>query len=222
MNGIESIARIHDRISEIVARPELAQSDFRMHLSSMAPESVVPSESAGQAQGTGRVTIGGVPFEGIPAPYVSTGILPSYAAEVPERGRTWLPAIEQAAARHGLDPRLLASLVWAESNFTPDAVSHAGAIGMAQLMPGTAEGLGVDPWDPYQNLEGGARYLSAQIDRFGDVSHALAAYNAGPGRVERAGGIPNITETQNYVVRVLGYFERLGGTADATPETRTP
>ena len=89
-------------------------------------------------------------------------------------------------------------------------MSHAGAIGLSQLMPGTAAGLGVDPWDPVQNMVGGARYLRAQLERFGSADLALAAYNAGPGRVESAGRtVPQITETQVYVLRVLERYESL-------------
>ncbi|MFO8076230.1 MAG: lytic transglycosylase domain-containing protein [Actinomycetota bacterium] len=133
----------------------------------------------------------------------------SWAARLPEAGQRWAGAIEQAADDAGVDPALLAALVQHESGFRPDAVSHAGAIGLAQLMPGTAAGLGVDPRDPADNLAGGARYLRTQLDRFGDVRLALAAYNAGPGRVSRAGGIPQITETQQYVERVTATYDRL-------------
>ena len=115
---------------------------------------------------------------------------PDWAAGLPADAQPWVEEIGAAAERHGLDPRLLASLVWSESGFRPDAVSHAGAIGLAQLMPGTAAGLGVDPHDPVQNLDGGARFLRAMLDRFGRPDLALAAYNAGPGRVAQAGGFP--------------------------------
>jgi soluble lytic murein transglycosylase-like protein len=135
--------------------------------------------------------------------------LPPWATVLPARGRRWAPAIASVAAQTGVDGRLLAALVWTESAFTPTAVSHAGAIGLAQLMPDTARGLGVDPWDPVQNLAGGARYLRTQMVRFDSVELGLAAYNAGPGRVERVGGIPDITETQLYVLRVLERYERL-------------
>jgi soluble lytic murein transglycosylase-like protein len=128
---------------------------------------------------------------------------------LPEAGREWAPAIEAAAASVGMDPRLLASVVWTESSFTPDAVSSAGAIGLAQLMPGTAQLLGVDPWNPQQNLEGGARYLAHVLERFGSVDSALAAYNAGPGRVEEAGGPPSYTH--GYISRVLEHYRELGG-----------
>lgn len=117
--------------------------------------------------------------------------------------------ISAAAARHGVDPNLLTGLIRAESNFNPSATSPAGAQGLAQLMPGTAAGLGVtNPLDPVQSIDGGARYLRQQLDRFGgDPSKALAAYNAGPGAVERFGGVPPYEETQNYVRRVLGYAQ---------------
>jgi soluble lytic murein transglycosylase-like protein len=138
---------------------------------------------------------------------------PDWADRLPAHGRRWGASIEAAATSAGVDARLLAALVWAESNFTPGARSHAGAIGLAQLMPGTAAGLGVDPFDPMQNLVGGARYLRAQLVSFGRVDLALAAYNAGPGRVQDAGNrVPDIVETQLYVVRVLGYYTTITGT----------
>jgi soluble lytic murein transglycosylase-like protein len=109
--------------------------------------------------------------------------------------------ITDAAQRNGLDPALLAGLIKQESGFNPNARSGAGAQGLTQLMPGTAAGLGVsNPLDPAQAIEGGAKYLKQQLDRFGgDVARALAAYNAGPGAVQRFGGVPPYAETQNYV-----------------------
>jgi soluble lytic murein transglycosylase-like protein len=120
--------------------------------------------------------------------------------------------ISAAAARNGVDPKLLTGLIRAESNFNPNATSPAGAQGLTQLMPATAAGLGVtNPRDPAQAIEGGARYLKQQLDRFGgDAAKALAAYNAGPGAVQRFGGVPPYQETQNYVRRVLSYAA--GGT----------
>lgn len=138
------------------------------------------------------------------------GPVPPWAAALPQSGRRWAPAIAGAAARAGVDARLFAAVVWAESYFQPGAVSAAGAIGLAQLMPGTAEALGVDPWDPRQNLVGGARYLRAMLGRFSSTDLALAAYNAGPNAVERAGGrVPDVVETQLYLLRVFTYWERL-------------
>lgn len=139
------------------------------------------------------------------------GTPPKWVAGLPAPGRDWAPRIAEAAAASSIDPRLFASLVWSESYFNPAAVSRVGAIGLAQLMPGTAAGLGVDPWDPVENLHGGARYLRAQLDAFGSVELALAAYNAGPGAVRQYGGIPPYAETQFYVLRVLGHYERLVG-----------
>lgn len=137
-----------------------------------------------------------------------------WASRLPAAGRPWAGAIQEAADRNGVDPALLAALVWTESGFQPDAVSHAGARGLAQLMPATAAGMGVDPDDPAQNLDGGARFLRAMLDRFGSVELGLAAYNAGPGRVAQAGGIPNIAETRAYVPKVLAHHAQLtGGTA---------
>jgi soluble lytic murein transglycosylase-like protein len=109
--------------------------------------------------------------------------------------------ITAAAKKHGIDPALLAGLVKQESGFNPNAGSPAGARGLTQLMPGTAAGLGVtNVLDPLQSLDGGAKYLRQQLDAFGgDVTRALAAYNAGPGSVQRYGGVPPYAETQNYV-----------------------
>lgn len=112
--------------------------------------------------------------------------------------------VTAAADKYGIPRDVMHNLVQTESGYNPQAVSPKGAIGPTQLMPGTARDLGVDPRDPAQNIDGGARYLKAQHDRFGDWSLAAAAYNAGPARVQRAGGVPNIPETQNYVRKVAG------------------
>lgn len=125
-----------------------------------------------------------------------------HAAAIPPR---YAAKIDELAARFDLSPALMEALVWQESRWNESARSPVGAQGLAQLMPGTARYLGVDARDPFANLEGGARYLREQLDRFGgDLEKALAAYNAGPGRVERAGGIPNIRETRHYVAAIMG------------------
>jgi hypothetical protein len=108
-----------------------------------------------------------------------------------------------AEGRHGLPEGLLAAVARVESGLDPSAVSAAGAIGLMQLMPGTAAELGVDPRDPVAAVDGASRYLRTQLDAFGDLRLALAAYNAGPGAVRRAGGVPAYSETQAYVARVL-------------------
>jgi soluble lytic murein transglycosylase-like protein len=130
----------------------------------------------------------------------------AHASGIPSR---YAEKIAELSRRFDLSPSLLEAVVWQESRWRENAVSHAGARGLAQLMPGTARYLGVDPGDPMDNLEGGARYLREQLDRFdGDLEKALAAYNAGPARVVRAGGVPNIRETKLYVAAILG---RLAG-----------
>lgn len=123
---------------------------------------------------------------------------PSYRESI------YLPLIREAEVRHRLPPKLLQALIWAESRFNPMAVSPAGAAGLTQLMPGTARELGViNRHNPSQNIDGGARYLRRMLDRFGSVHLALAAYNAGPGAVTKAGGIPRNRETPSYVRTVL-------------------
>lgn len=135
---------------------------------------------------------------------------PAGAHVDPRRNSVNIPApyaakVHELASRFDLSPTLIEALVWQESRWQPNARSPVGARGLAQLMPGTAREMRVDPDDPLANLEGGARYLRQQLDRFdGNLEKALAAYNAGPGRVIRAGGIPRIRETQNYVVSIIG------------------
>lgn len=116
----------------------------------------------------------------------------------------WIVEARAAARRHGVPEDLFLRLIRQESGWNPRAVSRKGALGLAQLMPDTAALLGVNPADPRQNLEGGARYLALQYRNFGSWRLALAAYNAGPGAVTRYGGIPPYAETQGYVVAILG------------------
>ena len=135
--------------------------------------------------------------------------------------------IEAAAAKYGIDPAVLKGLIKQESGFNPNAGSSAGAQGLTQLMPGTASSLGVtDLHDPAQSIDGGAHYLKMQLDRFGgDYSKALAAYNAGPGAVQRFGGIPPYSETQNYVKNVLSFAQQYrqdGGQAATSQSQSTP
>lgn len=120
--------------------------------------------------------------------------------------------INTAAQKTGLDPAFIRAVMVAESGGNPKAKSSAGALGLMQLMPATAKGLGVtDPFDPLQNILGGAKYLKTQFDRFGDLRLALAAYNAGPGAVRKYGGIPPYAETRNYVEKVMKLYEKFRG-----------
>jgi soluble lytic murein transglycosylase-like protein len=189
------------------------------------PPAVIPppqtQQAAPQARGQAQA---------LPVPPVPPAVIPQQegapARPIAERFNPQNPHVATAiemAERYGLPRNVFLSLVQQESRFDPNAVSRAGALGLGQLMPGTARDLGVDPTNPTQNLEGSARYLRQQLDRFGgDMTLALAAYNAGPRRVIEAGNaIPDNAETQAYVPSVMrragvpGYAE--GGTVTAIP-----
>jgi soluble lytic murein transglycosylase-like protein len=188
-----SIATAVARVGEIEAMltQSAAQSPSAAATTSFQQQLMQASASGpglGAALGTASVT---------PAVATSGGAGP-YKAE-----------IDAAAQKYGLDPALLRGLIRQESNFDPNAGSPAGAQGLTQLMPGTAAALGcTNVHDPAQNIDAGARYLRQQLDAFGgDVSKALAAYNAGPGAVQRYGGVPPYAETQNYVRQVQAYAD---------------
>jgi soluble lytic murein transglycosylase-like protein len=142
---------------------------------------------------------GGAAEKGEAVPDAAVTVVDDHASE-----GAYAKALEQVARAYDISPRLLEALIWQESRGNPAAVSKAGAVGLTQLMPATARQLGVDPRDPVQNLAGGAAYLRQQLNRFnGDVEKALAAYNAGPGRVQNAGGVPSIPETKAYVRAIV-------------------
>jgi hypothetical protein len=130
----------------------------------------------------------------------------------PVSGVPFADLFNAAGAKYGLPPGLLAAVARAESGFNPSARSPAGAVGLMQFMPGTASGLGVNPLDPASAVDGAARYLRQNLDRFGSIPLALAAYNAGPGNVSKYGGIPPFAETQTYVSRVQSYMQGYGAT----------
>ena len=171
-------------------------------------------------------------LDSLPLPAVASAPAPAAADAVPSaraplkrmsestarRKEMFAPMVRAAAQAHGLPEALLHAVIEVESGFDAAAVSPKGALGLMQLMPDTARDLRVrDARDPASNIDGGARYLKELLARFGnDLSLALAAYNAGPGAVQRSGGIPRNTETQNYVPRVMARYQRLQNGAGIT------
>jgi len=158
----------------------------------------------------------------VPAATTSTG---SPSADIgtagfatPAKVNGWTPQVsammDAASKKFGVPKSLLTAVSRAESAFRSEVTSPAGAVGMMQLMPATAKGLGVtDTTDPWQNIAGGAKYLRQLLDRFdGDATKAVAGYNAGPNAVQKYGGVPPYKETQTYVARVFGYAKELGFT----------
>ena len=131
-------------------------------------------------------------------PRITSGIVRGPHAKV------YLSEAKRLAARYGIPTAIFLALIQQESGWNRNARSPVGAIGLTQLMPGTAQDLRVNPHDPMENLEGGARYLSTQFKTFGEWRLALAAYNAGPGAVRKYGGVPPYKETVNYVRKILG------------------
>ena len=160
---------------------------------------------------------GAVPRYSGPAVYASEGVRPIGAPTAAPRAAAVIvrpaaappaavhAAITSAASRQLLNRDLLEAVAWRESGFRQTAVSPKGAVGVMQIMPGTAQAMGVDRYDLHQNIEGGAAYLRQMLSRYGgNLNLALAAYNAGPGAVDRYGGVPPFRETQAYVGAIVG------------------
>lgn len=144
---------------------------------------------------------------------------PSYGfgRSAEERRRVIFPLVQQAACEHGLPVGLFDALIMQESRYQATALSPKGAVGLAQLMPGTARTLGVDAYTLADNLRGGARYLKQQFNRFGRYDLALAAYNSGPGRVQKRWAVPQIAETQGYVRTIMANWTGASTVAATVP-----
>ncbi|MCE9624492.1 MAG: lytic transglycosylase domain-containing protein [Deltaproteobacteria bacterium] len=177
-----------------------------------------PAETKGLAKKSGETPYGVRPSDAPSAPEAtSSAPLSTAAVNVPNTGaasdrmldrvKEYEPHIRAAAERYGLPPELIAGVIWQESRGNSRAVSHCGAMGLMQLMPATAAGMGINnAFDAGQNIDGGSKYLRQMLDKFnGRVDFAVAAYNAGPGNVSKFGGVPPFRETQDYVPKVLGF-----------------
>jgi soluble lytic murein transglycosylase-like protein len=204
MSVTAAVARVGE-IEAMIARSSGAQSPAAAASTSF-DQQLMQASAAGPGLGAALGTAATTPVAG------ASGAATPYSAE-----------IDAAAAKYGLDPALLRGLIRQESNFNPNAGSPAGAQGLCQLMPGTAAALGcTNVHDPAQNIDAGARYLRQQLDAFGgDVSKALAAYNAGPGAVQRYGGVPPYAETQNYVRQVQAYADQYRSQSQPQPAAAT-
>lgn len=194
-----SVVTVPIAVALLVVTPGAAQADVLEvgdgGFSWVAGGPAAPTAATGTVEEVNPVT------EGALNPLSFTQVASRAGPEV------WSGRVAELSAKYDISPALLEAVVWQESRWKTGLVSTAGARGLTQLMPGTARQMGVDPDDPGANLEGGARYLRMLLDAFGgDVEKALAAYNAGPGRVIRAGGVPAIRETRQYVASIMAHL----------------
>ncbi len=190
-----------ERMSQALARIEAIKGQIRAIVGQAAASGVAATASTeGASQAATPGTFAGA---------LNAASAPGRLSQAPEPIRSML---QGASQRYGVPFPMLESVARRESGFNPQAVSPRGAQGLMQIMPGTQPVVGVtDPFDPGQSVEGGARYLRMMLDRFGgDPRRALAAYNAGPGAVERHNGVPPFAETRDYVTRILGDMSLYG------------
>jgi soluble lytic murein transglycosylase-like protein len=218
------------RLRTLIAQVEQGPAGFAAALN--AAQASSGAAQAGSAEETPALALEAdstaASATAIPAADAQTGAaLAGATADAGSGAESYTPLIEAAAARNGLNPAVLDGLIQQESGFDPSATSSAGALGLTQLMPGTAASLGVtEPLNPAQSIEGGARFLGQLMREFGgNVADALAAYNAGPGAVQQYGGVPPYAETQQYVTKVLNdaaaYSQSNDETASAAATSTT-
>lgn len=213
------VSEVLARIESLSARPA-AIGEIESRFAAMAGRALSVGGQAGTAgTGVGAAAASRAASVALPtfgAADASTDR--SWVARIPsERGKAYAPAIEAAAAKYRLEPAFLAAVFWTESSYHPDAVSRTGAIGLGQLMPETAAWLGVDPWDPMQNIEGAAKLYRYHLDQWhGDMSLAIASYAAGAGAVKRAGGVPD-DFTARYIDKLLARTDFIAGRRANSP-----
>lgn len=213
---IASIESVVNRMTEIRARvsgPPPLSGPFGQRLSAALAakaEAAKSTASSSPATTPAAADASTAATAAVPVSLTTPGSvkLPSdgWQSALPEAAAPYVDMIGSAAGEAGIDPRFLASVLWTESGFNPRAGSSAGAQGIAQFMPATAAGRGVDPWNPASAIPGAAKFLAENLTKFGSYELAAAAYNAGPGRVAQAGGVPDIAETKKYVTTVMGRF----------------
>lgn len=208
---------VYDSFREVLASAERAQQ-------AMAVDAILAAQSSGSiSPETVQKLLGFNPAPNIPvadSQNVSTGNTAAVTSgsqtnatssgNTSSSSSTSLDAyFEEASEKYNVDVKLLKAIAHAESNFNPNATSSSGAMGVMQLMPSTAKSLGItDAYNAYDNIMGGAKVISQHLANYnGDISLALAAYNAGSGNVAKYGGVPPFTETQNYIKKVLAYYE---------------
>lgn len=211
MSALTAIAGVQARIGTI---------EQRLGLSRAAAGAVLSSNSTATSSSIGGIDLSGS-FESIAASIeaalqpsttglTTTGLTSTGTASTSLAASTpYADLFRQAGEKYGIDPKVLAGVAYVESRFQTDVVSGAGAVGMMQFMPSTAASMGVDPTDPASAIDGAARYLRTQIDRFGSVEMALAAYNVGPGAMANAGSIQPGSQAEKYVTAVLAAKERV-------------
>lgn len=196
-------------VQSFSTNPPTSSNQFQMMLTQLLGDNNISPELANQSEQLFSQGNSITPF-GIPTNPVEKLTAVSTVTSSPGTNNPYADIIKQAADKFQLPEKLIAAVIKQESNFKSNAKSHAGAAGLMQLMPGTAKYLGVsNPMDPEQNIMGGAKYLRKMLNQFGTNEMALAAYNAGPGNVNKYGGIPPFKETQNYVKKVMNYYRQM-------------